>query len=74
MPDIVVKFLSHSEKENQFIVIKTELKESVTIVVRKNKSVQRCQNYRNHFRIIVFVFCYQTSLTAQISTENATPL
>ena len=39
MPDIVVKFLSHSEKENQFIVIKTKLRESVTIVVRKNKSV-----------------------------------
>ena len=25
MPDIVVKFLSHSERENQFIIIKTEV-------------------------------------------------
>ena len=25
MPDILVKFLSHSERENQFIIIKTEL-------------------------------------------------
>lgn len=33
MPDIVVKFLAHSEREHQFITIKTELRTLITFVV-----------------------------------------